>query len=244
MKQDHEIIAQVYAAKENSVVADQLVTKYLPFIQSETAKIIHRFPKQGEDDELSVAMLAFHESVLYYSKTKGNFLRFAATSIRNRLIDYYRKERRHNSYLSLDQQNSDADDDRTLLETLDSGTNETEELEESVSARSEISEFAEQLVKFQLTLTDIADNCPKQERTLAACHQALGYAKEHPILLEELVQSGRLPIAQLSKGSGISRKTLERHRKYMVAILLAYTNGFEIIRGHLRQVTPRQGGHI
>ena len=32
------------------------------------------------------------------------------------------------------------------------------------------------------------------------------------------------------------RQTLERHRKYMVALLLIYTNGYEIIRGHLKQV--------
>ena len=36
--------------------------------------------------------------------------------------------------------------------------------------------------------------------------------------------------------SGVERKTLERHRKYMVALLLIYTNGYEIIRGHLKQV--------
>ena len=37
-------------------------------------------------------------------------------------------------------------------------------------------------------------------------------------------------------------KTMERHRKYLVAILLAFTNGYEIIRGHLCQVGPKRGG--
>ena len=43
-------------------------------------------------------------------------------------------------------------------------------------------------------------------------------------------------MAQLSAGSGVDRKTMERHRKYLVALLLAFTNGFEIIRGHLRRI--------
>ena len=79
-------------------------------------------------------------------------------------------------------------------------------------------------------------DCPKQERTLAACHRVLSCAREHPVYLEQLTTTGKLPIAALSAESGVERKTMERHRKYLVALLLAFTNGFEIIRGHLRQM--------
>lgn len=71
---------------------------------------------------------------------------------------------------------------------------------------------------------------------LAACHRVLSCAREHPVYLEQLTTTGKLPIAALSAESGVERKTMERHRKYLVALLLAFTNGFEIIRGHLRQM--------
>ena len=67
-----------------------------------------------------------------------------------------------------------------------------------------------------------------------ACMKVLDYAKSHPQLLVQMIHSKKLPLAQLAAGSGTERKTLERPRKYLVAILLAYTNGFEIIRGHLQ----------
>ena len=89
---------------------------------------------------------------------------------------------------------------------------------------------------FGVSLSDVADNCPKQQRTLLACRKALAYARENSWLLEELVHGKKLPLAKLSDGSGVERKTLERHRKYLVALLLIYTNGYEIIRGHLAQV--------
>ena len=72
--------------------------------------------------------------------------------------------------------------------------------------------------------------------------RVLEYARSHPELLDRLVESGRLPIHELAVGSGVDKKTLERHRKYLVAILLAFTNGYEIIRGHLCQLAPAKGG--
>ena len=49
---------------------------------------------------------------------------------------------------------------------------------------------------------------------------------------------------ELASGSGTGKKIMERHRKYLAAILLAFTNGYEIIRGHLCQVAPAKGGSM
>ena len=77
---------------------------------------------------------------------------------------------------------------------------------------------------------------------LEACRRALDYARANPALLRQLEQTGRLAINELAAGSQTEKKTLERHRKYLVAILLAFTNGYEIIRGHLCQIGPGKGG--
>ncbi|MBS6196669.1 MAG: RNA polymerase subunit sigma [Clostridiales bacterium] len=241
MNHEHEIVAQIYAAKEDSRAADQLLGKYLPFIKSETAKYIKRVPLEGHDDELSIAMFAFHEAVMSYQRGKGVFLSYAAKAIKNRLIDYTRKEQRHAHLISLDE-SDDEDDNRSTLEKLDTGNDNILEHTHRSAAKEELLHFAEVLSSYELELTDIADNCPRQERTLAACHRALAYAKENPELFDTLERTKKLPITQLSAGSNVERKTLERHRKYMVAILLAYTNGFEIIRGHLQQIAPLKGG--
>ena len=70
----------------------------------------------------------------------------------------------------------------------------------------------------------------------------LDFARTQPELLKRVEDTGKLPMGELSAGSGTDRKTMERHRKYLVAILLAFTNGYEIIRGHLCQVGPTRGG--
>ncbi len=237
MGQEHEIVAMVLAAQTDNAAADDLISKYMGFIKAETAKFTQRIPVEGRDDELSIAMMAFYEAVLGYERSRGSFLKLAAVSIRNRLIDYSRTEKRHAGVLSCDETTGDGDGEGTAL--IDRIADERDEIEETTgreATKSEIAEFAKQLADFGVSLSDVADNCPRQERTLSACYSVLGAAKMRPELLDELVRTRRLPMSELSKLSGVDRKTMDRHRKYLVAILLAYTNGYEIIRGHLSQV--------
>ena len=234
MNDAHKIVEQVYAAKENVRAADDLIRAYLPFIKAETAKFLKRPPIEGQDDELSIAMMAFHEAIGGYSRTRGAFLKYAAMLIRSRLIDYSRREQRHSRVISLDA--PAREEDTTLGEVLVGERDPHEETASRDATRAEIEELARQMKEFGVDLSDVADNCPKQQRTLDACRKALQYARENPELLDDLLKTKRLPIGQLAAGSGVERKTLERHRKYMVALLLIYTNGYEIIRGHLKQV--------
>ena len=234
MQDEHELIQQVYAAKEDMEAADRLIGSYMPFIKSETAKFLKRPPMEGHDDELSIAMIAFHEAVRGYSRSRGAFLKYAAMIMKSRLIDYRRKEQRHGNVISLDA--PAGEDDAPLSDTIADETDHNEAYVVREATRAEIEELTRQMREFGVSLSDVADNCPKQQRTLEACRKALWHAKEHPELLDELLKTRRLPIARLSEGSGTERKTLERHRKYMVALLLICTNGYEIIRGHLTQV--------
>ena len=234
MNDGHKIIEQVYAAKEDVQEADRLIGTYMPFIRAETAKFLKRPPVEGHDDELSIAMIAFHEAIGGYTRTRGAFLKYAAMLIRSRLIDYSRREQRHSRVISLE--TPAGEEGVPLGETLANGRDLHEETASRDAARAEIEELRRQMHEFGVGISDVADNCPKQQRTLEACRKALQYARENPELLDDLLKTKKLPIGQLTAGSGVERKTLERHRKDMVALLLIYTNGYEIIRGHLKQV--------
>lgn len=240
MKQEYQIVNQVLLAQTDSQAADEFIRQHLPFIKAETARFTHRIPQEGVDEELSIAMFAFYEAMMAYEPSKGAFIKLAALSIKNRLIDFTRREKRHTGLISYDQPLDSGEDGATMLDTLADENNELEERQLRAATREEILEFSGQLAGFGLSLSDVADSCPKQERTLKACVAVLDYAREHPELLEQLVRSKKLPLAALAQGSGVERKTLERHRDYVVAILLAFTNGFEIIRGHLYQLQRKE----
>ena len=239
---EHSIVTQVQAAKTDSEAADALIGQYMGFIRSETVKFTHAAPENGHEDELSIAMLAFYESILSYEKSRGAFLPYAARAIRNRLIDHYRAEKRHGNVVSLHAPAGGDEEDRSLLDALPDTRDEIGAFEVRTASQKEIQEFGDQLAGFGISFSEVADNCPRQERTLSACRRVLDYARSRPELLEKLVETGRMPMGELAAGSGTDKKTMERHRKYLVAILLAFTNGYEIIRGHLCQIAPAKGG--
>lgn len=243
MKRDRDLVARVLAAKRDPRCADDLVRDCLPFIKAETAKFMGRSPLQGRDDELGIAMFAFHEAVLSYDRSRGAFLAFASMSVRHRLLDFARRERRHADVISLDEGRFDGGegDERTLVETIASERDELDERQTREASRQEIAQFAAELESFGLTFLDVSENCPRQQRTLEACRRVLDCARKNPELFDRLLRTKKLPMAELSRGAGVERKTIERHRRYLVAVLLAFTNGFEIIRGHLRRIVPAGG---
>lgn len=243
MKDEHKLVAMVEAAKVDDEAADDLLRQYLPFIKAEMAKFMRRLPYAGRDDDLSIAMFAFYEAALAYDKRKGAFLSFAATAIRRRLIDFNRKEQRHMNVDSLDAPVSGSETNEcTHLDRIASEQNDGEIRAERSAAKAEIETFATVLARYGLTLREVADNSPKQRRTLDACHEALAVARAHPDILLEVERTGKIPLKRVVGLSGVSRKTLERHRNYLLAVFLAYTNGFDIIRHHLQQVAPRKEG--
>ena len=228
----HQIISRVYKAKTDSHAADELISAYMPFIKSETAKFLNRPPDQS-DDELSIAMFAFYESIRNYSKLRGSFLKFAALQIKNRLIDNYRKEKRNKGQISLD---VSEDDKADLKDTIRDEHDTYAENELREATQQEIGELSAQMESFGVSMSDVADNSPRQHRTLEICRKAIAFARKNPDILEEFLRTKRVPIAKLAEGAKVERKSLERHRRYLVAVLLICTNGYEIMRGHIMQV--------
>lgn len=234
MNEEHSIIQRVYDAKDDMAAADSFISDYIPFIKAQVSKLMKRPVNIQQDDEYSVAMIAFHEAINGYSKTRGTFLSYASLLMRNRIIDFWRKNNRHNQVISINAPTSN--EDQTIEDSLTDDEDYEENLAIREATKEEIIELSTQLRAFDVSLTDIADNSPKQERTLAACKRVVAYVKEDAELMEDFLRTKRLPLKKLTDGSKVARKTIERHRKYIIGLLLIYTNGYEIIRGHLAEV--------
>lgn len=233
MSEEHQIVQRVYLAKGDMQAADDLIADYLPFIKAQITKIMNRPLDTSHDDEYSIGMIAFHEAINGYSKMRGSFLNYAALLIRNRMIDFWRKNNRHNQVISL---NTPTSEDTTLEESLADSEDYEEDYISQTTAKEEIIELSKQMEGFGVSLTDIADSSPKQKRTLRACQAVVRHAKDDEEIMEEFLRTKRLPLTKILELTDVPRKTIERHRKYIVALLLIFSNDFEMIRGHLSEV--------
>lgn len=225
-----EIINQLNDAKQSMEKADTFIAQYFPFIKAQASKVAKRSISE-QDDEFSIAMIAFHEGIKSYEEKKGNFISFASLLIRNRIIDFYRKNAKHQMHVSMD---SPDEQGILLSEKIKDEKNDYLKLENKEKAKMEIEELKETMSNYQISFTDIAENAPKQQKTLIVCKKVVEYAIDHTDILEDIARTGKLPVTLLAKKNHVSKKTLERHRKYILALMMIQTNGFEMIREHIK----------
>ena len=232
----------VQAAKTDPESADALIRQYTGFIRSETVKFIHTAPENGHEDELSIAMLAFYEAILSYESPRGAFLPYAARAIHNRLIDHYRREKRHGNVISLHTPLGQEEDGGQLLDTLPDTRDPMEEAAVREASEEEIRQFSEKLAEFGLTFSDVADNCPPSGADLCRLPPGAGFrplpARSAP------TGRGHWTASHDRSGRGNQRGAQDpgAAQKVSVGHPAGFTNGYEIIRGHLCQVGPGKGG--
>ena len=174
MSEEHQLIKDVYAAKENTEKADDLIRKYIPFIRAAAAKHMAGICTD-QDDEYSIAMMAFYEAIMGYKKEKGSFLNYADMLIRSRIIDYGRKELRHLGNISLYEENDD-DDNRSLLNTLADKNDVFEEMVTREATQQEIKELSVVIENLNVKFCRLSQRIVRNRKNDEACVAAIKYA--------------------------------------------------------------------
>ncbi len=60
-------------------------------------------------------------------------------------------------------------------------------------------------------------------------------AAEQARFYDSIVDKGRLPVTELAEEAGVSRKTIERNRKYIIALALLYRGDYPYILAYISQ---------
>ncbi len=212
---------------------NQLIQDYTPFVLKVASQKTGRFLRPGVDEEISVALLAFNEAITAYDGQRGSFLSFSQTVIQRRLVDYFRRDRGRQNEIALSEFE---EDDQTLHEPnpLDRVAQATWGMQQEQEARRlEIEEYAKVLQQFHIGFSELARVAPKhrdsRDRAISIA-RAVARREEYR---RALVDHGELPVKSLVEEFQVSRKLVERNRKYIIAVALILMHDFPYLQGYV-----------
>ena len=220
----------------NTALQDKLIDSYKPFIAKTVSSVCKRYIHES-DDEFSIGLIAFNEAIQKYSPDKGSSLiSFSEILIKRRVIDYIRKQSKHQilsfdagAYTGEDEQNGSAIEDELSIEDYKKKTDE--ELR-----REEIVQFTEVLEQFDLSFNDLLEQSPKHADARKNAMTVAVILAENEELKGILLEKKKLPIKQLESYVSISRKTIERNRKYIIAISLILVGDYVYLKDYIKGV--------
>ena len=231
---------EALAARTDEARLTELVASHRAWILRCASETTHRYITDS-DDEWSIALMAFSEAVQNFEGGKGSFRGFAAMVIRRRILDYLRSQKRYGSETDVTPAAFEGD----LPEEEAAGvnlqvqrqvaqsslTNEADDL--ASRTREEIAEAQAILRPYGFSFYALADCSPRAEKTKRSCALAVRALLDAPDLMAKLRRTGALPMRDLSSDSGVPRKILDRHRRYIIAAAELLSGDFPILSAYM-----------
>ena len=185
---------------------DQFILEYRPFIKSAASKTVGRHI-DDQNDEMSIALLAFNEAVLSFDADKGSFLAFSGLVIRRRMIDYMRVQGRASKEIAY----SELSEPQKYYYD-----NQYEDFENPIIM--EINALNEVLRKYNIDFEELVAASPKAYKTKSAMKKIIKYMVSDTEKVYEMRSKKQLPIKEICENCDVPRKLVERHRKYIVTV--------------------------
>jgi RNA polymerase sigma factor len=192
------------------------------FVEKVASKICKRIISWN-DDEMSISLIAFNEAIDKYQKSQSSsFYSYAKMIIHSRLIDHFRKEGRHQHAVSLDAVSLDAEGKEYELNSaeINRSWHEYNEQQQIQERMEEIQIYSSRLVEFKIYFEELEAASPDRADARKNLIQIANEFVTHTHLVEVLLKTKQLPLKQILDYVQVSRKTVERGRKYLIALIV------------------------
>ncbi len=210
---------------------EQFISEYTPFIIKTITEVINRYIETENDDEYSIGLQAFDEAITKYDSNKGKFLSFAKLLIRNRIIDFLRKETPSKSNIYFED-TQDADEYISL-------SNREDDFTESYSIRKELEQFQRELKLFDILIDDLVKESPKHIDSRINAVKIARHIVENKKIKQQLYDKKKMPVKKITSSIDVSNKVLKRNRKFIIASVLILDGNSEFLKNYVFGVEGR-----
>ena len=228
------------AATSDERKREELIRGHEQTILRTASSACHRYVNKS-DDEWSIALCAFSKAVDVYTAEKGDFLPFAQMLVKRDLIDYYRSQKNTLREVTvaphvLEGGGEPEEDPSGVYLAVVKNSQEASDR----SLRDEILAANELLSDYGFRFFDLTECSPQQDKTRKECAVAIRFMLTDSTLFAALEKTRKLPIKALAAASGVSRKTLDRYRKYIIMAVLILDGDYPQLAEYLKFVKEAQ----
>ena len=212
---------EVIAAQKNIKMKNAFLQEEQDHILRLASRITHKSLTYS-DEEWSVALWAVASAIDSYEDRKGDFWPYAALVMSSRLTDMYRSEARRKSEISVRPEAFDGDvDDEDPDYLTQCEVQQHAGVTVDTSLKEEIEALQHELKSFGISFFDLAECSPKAEKTRKSCAILIkAFFAPPPPLVDKLRNTKILPVKELLSRSHITRKIIDRYRKYLITSAL------------------------
>ncbi|MDD4089558.1 MAG: sigma factor [Tissierellia bacterium] len=207
----------------NELARQNIIKNSRSYIINVVSHVCKRFVTWN-DDEASIGLLAFNRAIDSYEEGKGrSLLSYAYCLIRRDLINHFRKN--HRNELSLDylydHSNSFSSDEILITaEEIEISVRDYLEKVESSDLAAEISELETILEEYGIGFEELEASSPKHRDTRELTMRMIADFLTDEELRYDFIRKKRFPATAFAKKKDYPLKTVERHRKYLIAMLI------------------------
>ncbi|WP_042356435.1 RNA polymerase sigma factor SigI [Bacillus rubiinfantis] len=219
----------------NQTLLNELIDSYKPFIARTVSSVCKRYIYET-DDEFSIGLIAFHEAIEKYTpERKSSLLNFAEIIIKRRVIDYIRKQAK-NQHISMDIINEKEDETAGITIVNELSLEDYYKKSDEQQRKEEVLRLQQVLLSYDLKFSDLVDNSPKHADARKNAMLVAKALVDHTELKHLLFEKKRLPVKQLEKIVDVSRKTIERNRKYIIAMAIILAGDYVYMKDYIKGV--------
>ena len=234
-------INEIQAIREgNEALRSQFIKKHTNYILSIANKIKGKYIQIENDEEYPIALDAFNRAIDCYNPDKGaSFLTFAGILIRKAIVDLYRKNSTIQEIaISQLKNEKDSSSDREIGELQELGNVERiiRLQEDHFNLRQEITIYKGLLIEYSIDFNTLVNVSPKRDAVRREMIRLAKSLSEDPAAKAFIQHRKVLPLKNIESKVSCSRKTLERHRRYILANFILINSDLDYLKEYIKDI--------
>lgn len=213
----------IEANSGNELAREKLILHYKPYIINIVGHLSKKYVTWSEE-ESSIGLIAFNRAIDTFDSQGGRtFINYVYLLIQRDLIDFFRKEKR-NQHLSLEHPLDEKEDFILKHHEVDKSFDLYNRNIQSTELVEEILELDQTLNQFGISFEELEHYSPQHSDTRQLLLTMAKKFVEDKECVTTLKNKKRLPILLFTGKTGYKIKTIERHRKYLITLILLKLN--------------------